>query len=42
VGKLLPVVVAHDEAGLLFFDGPRWRGCADATSSHAIVVHLLG
>ena len=25
VGKLLPVVVTHREAGLLFFDGPRRR-----------------
>ena len=28
VGKLLPVMVAHDRAGVLFLDRPRWRETA--------------
>jgi hypothetical protein len=28
VGKLLSIVIAHDEAGFLFLDGPRWRNAA--------------
>jgi hypothetical protein len=28
IGQLLPAVIAHDEAGGLFFDGPWWREAA--------------
>ena len=36
LGKLLPVGVAHDEAGVVeFFDGPRWW---EAASGHYLFV----
>jgi len=28
ITRLLSVVIAHDEAGFQFFDGPRWREAA--------------
>jgi hypothetical protein len=46
VGKLLPVVVAQDEAGLLFFDRPRRREAPivhrrDRTTPGQCVVNCL-